>query len=107
MEKSRNKNKGFVFCLLMTLAIVVLFALNLLTGSIHIPYDEVVRILTGSDASKPTWQYIVLETRLPETITATLCGGALAVSYRQLLRIHLRVLRFSVSAVVQAWALPW
>ena len=80
MERSRSKSKGVTFCLLMTLAIVVLFALNLLTGSIHIPWGEVVRILTGGEGTKPSWQYIVLETRLPETITATLCGGALAVS---------------------------
>ncbi len=73
-------SKGLIFCLLMALLIAVLFTLNLLTGSIHIPWREVLSILTSGESSKESWRYIVLETRLPETITATLCGGALAVS---------------------------
>jgi iron complex transport system permease protein len=65
---------------LMGLLIVVLFALNLLMGSVSIPAAEVVNILTGGEAAKASWQYIVLESRLPQAITAMLCGGALAVS---------------------------
>lgn len=65
---------------LIGLLIVVLFALNLLMGSVSIPAAEVVNILTGGEAAKASWQYIVLESRLPQAITAMLCGGALAVS---------------------------
>ena len=67
--------------LLLLSAIVVLFALNLLVGSIHIPAADVLTILFGdSDDIRPSWRYIVLESRLPQAITALLCGGALAVS---------------------------
>ncbi len=60
---------------------VALFALNLVKGSIDIPFTDVVRILTGqAEGVKPSWQYIVLESRLPQALTAIFCGAALAVS---------------------------
>lgn len=71
--------KGIRFCLLATLAIVILFLLNLFIGSIHIPAKDVLSILMGGDSPRASWQYIVMETRLPHAITASLCGGALAV----------------------------
>lgn len=72
--------KGIVCGLLVALC-VVLFAVNLAKGSIDIPLADVVRILTGdSEGVKPSWQYIVLEARLPQALTAVLCGAALAVS---------------------------
>ena len=57
----------------------MLFALNIFVGSVSIPVADILRILTGEDI-KPSWQYIILESRLPQAITATLAGGALAVS---------------------------
>ena len=61
--------------------VVVLLALNLLVGSIRIPASDVFNILLGNAPSaKPSWHYIVLESRLPQAITALLCGGSLAVS---------------------------
>ena len=59
---------------------MVLFALNLLLGSVSIPAGDVLRILLGDDSLKPSWQFIILESRLPQAFTATLCGASLAVS---------------------------
>jgi len=73
-------NRGIIFCVILAVLIVVLFALNLLLGSVSIPAKAVLQILTGYDSLKPSWQFIVLESRLPQAITAMLCGGALAVS---------------------------
>ena len=73
-------NKGTAYCLGLGLVVIVLFALNLLLGSVKIPTADVVSILLGNEASKASWQFIVLESRLPQSITATLCGAALAVS---------------------------
>jgi len=73
-------NKGSAYCLGLGLVVVVLFTLNLLLGSVSIPAGEVVSILCGNEAAKASWQFIVLESRLPQAITATLCGAALAVS---------------------------
>lgn len=73
--------RSSLYMALLLAAIVVLFALSLLVGSIHIPAKEVLNILMGSaEDAKPSWRYIVLESRLPQAITALLCGGALAVS---------------------------
>ncbi len=74
------KQKGLVSCVCLAVLIVVLFALNLLFGSVSIPVKAVAQILLGDDSLKPSWQFIILESRLPQAITATLCGGALAVS---------------------------
>ena len=73
-------NKGSAYCLGLGGAVIVLFVLNLLLGSVSIPTRDVVSILLGNEASKASWQFIVLESRLPQAITATLCGAALAVS---------------------------
>ena len=73
-------NKGTAYCLGLGLVVIVLFALNLLLGSVKIPTADVVSILLGNEASKASWQFIGLESRLPQAITATLCGAALAVS---------------------------
>ena len=73
--------RSSLYMALLLAAIVVLFALSLLVGSIHIPAKEVLNILMGSaEDAKPSWRYIVLESRLPQAITTLLCGGALAVS---------------------------
>ena len=72
--------KGKIYLWLMILLIVVLFALNILVGSVSIPASDVCHILMGGDDIKPSWQYIILESRLPQALTALLAGGALAVS---------------------------
>lgn len=55
-------------------------AASLLYGSVDIPAAEVWRILAGHEAEKAGWGYIVLESRLPQCITALLCGASLSAS---------------------------
>ncbi len=73
-------NRGTAYCAGLTVVIVLLFALNILMGSVAIPATSVLHILMGDDGARPSWQYIVLQSRLPQALTATLAGGALAVS---------------------------
>lgn len=73
-------NKGILYCIGLGILIVVLFALNLLLGSVSIPAEDVVRILMGDETEKASWRFIILQSRLPQAITALLCGSALAVS---------------------------
>ena len=71
--------KRILFPLLIVL-LFVLFILNLLMGSIDIPFSDVLRIVIGdTDDIKPSWRYIVMESRLPQALTAIFCGAALAV----------------------------
>lgn len=57
----------------------VLFAANLFWGSVRIPFRSVLSILLGEE-EKATWTYIVLQTRLPQAITALFAGASLAVA---------------------------
>lgn len=60
--------------------ILALFALVLAWGSVTIPMEQVITILTGGEAEKASWVSIVTKIRLPKAITALLAGSALAVS---------------------------
>ena len=63
------------------LLIVLLFAANLVVGAVDIPAADVFGILFGTKTdTPPSWQYIVMQNRLPQAITAMLCGASLAVS---------------------------
>lgn len=70
--------KSSLFLVLIVVA-ALLFVLNLLIGSVHIPVADVFSILLGEESAKPSWRFIIMESRLPQAITAMLCGGALAV----------------------------
>lgn len=58
----------------------LLFLANILFGSVSIPADAVINILLGNESEKASWNYIVVESRLPQAITALLSGMALSVS---------------------------
>jgi len=75
-----SMNRGVMYCLGLGIMIMILFALNLLLGSVSIPANDVMAILLGDQTAKESWQFIVLQSRLPQAITATFCGAALAVS---------------------------
>lgn len=64
----------------LSILILVLFILNLLLGSVSIPVSSVIGILSGSASGSSSWDAIVLQTRLPMSITAILAGSALGVS---------------------------
>ena len=62
-------------------ATLFLFVLSLYRGSVTIPMEAITDILLGRGAEgHPSWQYIILENRLPQAVTAVLCGASLAVS---------------------------
>lgn len=58
----------------------ILFLINLAFGSVSIPLDQVANILTGGSSGKASWDFIILQSRLPQAITAIFCGASLAVS---------------------------
>lgn len=65
---------------LLVLVLVVLFFTGLVYGAVRIPLKDVIQILLGSYEGREAWRHIVLESRLPQTVTAMLAGGSLAVS---------------------------
>ena len=60
------------------------FFLDLILGSVAIPFAEVLTVLSGGEASKPSWTYIITAFRLPKACTAVLAGAALAVGGLQM-----------------------
>ena len=72
-------NKGYISCIMLGIMVLLLFVVSLLIGSVSIPVSETFRILIGEESVKPSWQYIVIESRLPQAVTAMLCGASLAV----------------------------
>ena len=72
--------RGVVICVLLIVLTLLLLAVNLAVGSVSIPLADVVSIVTGHEAARPSWQFIIMESRLPQALTAMLCGGSLAVS---------------------------
>ncbi|MGF0098128.1 iron chelate uptake ABC transporter family permease subunit [Prevotella sp. SGI.027] len=75
-----TKNNTIVLSLALSFCICLLLMLNLLVGSVAIPTHDVLAILSGHDVGKPSWQFIILQSRLPQALTALLCGAALSTS---------------------------
>lgn len=66
--------------LLLTCLLLLFFVLSLFIGSIYIPPLEILSVLTGGEASRGVYSFIILSTRLPQALTAILCGAALSTS---------------------------
>ncbi len=73
-------DRKLVFNLSVALSILLLFVLNIFLGAVNIPFHDTLDILCGKGSGRESWEYIILQTRLPQALTATLCGGALSVS---------------------------
>lgn len=74
------KSKGFTYSLILSLLLLILVGANLLYGSVKIPFDALWNILCGEEAGRESWFYIVWESRIPQAVTALLCGAALAAA---------------------------
>ena len=72
------KNHTLTFSLLVV-SMVAMFAVNLFFGSIHLEASEVMSALLGHNGNSVT-SFVVIESRLPQALTAMLCGAGLAVS---------------------------
>jgi iron complex transport system permease protein len=75
-----NKKRNIILFSILGLALLFMFFLDISLGSITIPFKEVFTSLTGGQASKSTWEYIIINYRLPKAITAVLVGVGLSIS---------------------------
>lgn len=74
------KPKYNIHFALIMLGLIVAFFLNISLGSVSIPVSEIIAVLTGKGATKDSWNYIIMDYRLPKTMTAMMAGGGLAIS---------------------------
>lgn len=72
--------RNTVLFLILTLGLICLFLINISLGSVSIPIKEVFKSLSGGTSSKETWEYIIVNYRLPKAITAVLVGMGLSIS---------------------------
>ena len=70
-------HKGYTYGIALSVVIVLLLFANLIFGSVDIPFSEVLRILSGETSEKASWNFIIWESRFPQSITALLCGAEL------------------------------
>lgn len=81
MTKSTQKyNRSKIALWILSALLLILFPACLIIGSVSIPFNEVLNILIGNEATRKTWEIIVIETRLPMACTAMLAGAALSVA---------------------------
>jgi len=67
----------FIFLGLLLLFFIIV---NISLGSVEIPFKSIIQTLTGNNTVKESWQYIILDYRLPKAITAILVGAGLSIS---------------------------
>ena len=77
------KPRSTTLFILLSLLLVILFVLDLLIGSVHIPLRDILGTLFGGDVDAST-RLIVLDIRLIKAIVAILTGMALSVSGLQM-----------------------
>ena len=75
--------KSYWKFIILTAALAVLLVVNLLLGTVKIPIAEILTILTGGEADEVATN-IVMQSRLPQALTAIVAGAGLAVSGLQM-----------------------
>ena len=79
-----KRGKYTILVFAITISILVFLLLNLLLGSVAIPFRSVGNILTGGEGDPVAWQNIILKSRLPQALTALVAGAGLSISGLQM-----------------------
>lgn len=75
-----NANQNTLIFFILTLSLVLLLLLNISLGSVSIPIKDVFNSLIGENSCRETWNYIIINYRLPKAITAIVVGIGLSIS---------------------------
>jgi iron complex transport system permease protein len=73
-------NRNTILFIFLSLGLVFLLLLDISIGAVAIPLKEVCLSIFGSGATKSSWEYIIMDYRLPKAIVAILVGMGLAIS---------------------------
>lgn len=68
----------------LTFSVLLLFFVSLSWSSVHIPLHQIWAILLGGAVERESWRTILIDIRLPRTITAMLVGVGLGLSGLQM-----------------------
>lgn len=66
----------------LTFTIILLIIANIIFGAVNIPLGDAIKIVFGvtDEVIRPSWIYIIRDSRIPQTFTALLAGCSLATS---------------------------
>ena len=86
MNKAFSLSRSSIAALFIGLVVVLIIftVLDLLFGSVRVPFHHFISFLSGEKVDDPVFEQILVNFRLPKTITAILAGSALAVSGLQM-----------------------
>lgn len=76
--KTKIKIKYNTLLIFSGILLIVLFSINIILGSVNIPLQYFLDFIRGHEAQNILWDTIILESRLPIAITATVAGSTLA-----------------------------
>jgi iron complex transport system permease protein len=78
------KKRSITGFALVILSIPVFFLLNLILGTVPVPFRSVFVILFGTGNESIIWENIIWKSRFPQTVTALVAGAGLSVSGLQM-----------------------
>ena len=84
VEINNMQGKITIRWILLLLALLLLFTLNLSLGSVVIPLSEIFKILFTGESTRQVWSDIVWHFRMTRAVTCILAGAALAVAGLQM-----------------------
>ncbi len=84
MPVTTNKQKLPILFFGLVVLLLVLFVLDLLLGSVVIPFNDVIKALFHPSSQGNIHSVIIIDFRLPKALTAILTGAALSVSGLQM-----------------------
>jgi len=74
-----QKTYPFIFLILIFLLVLFLF-FNISLGSVRIPFNKVFSVVIGDQGIKHSWEYIIMNYRVPKAVTALIVGSGLGIS---------------------------
>lgn len=83
IEQHHGINRSLYF-IILAVALVAFFMINVALGSVDIPLSEVAAILLTGEGSRASWVKIIELIRLPRALTAVIAGSALSVGGLQM-----------------------
>ncbi|MCF6222310.1 MAG: iron ABC transporter permease [Flavobacteriaceae bacterium] len=65
---------------MLFLALIITAIINISFGSVSIPFKDIFTSIFNQETTQESWNYIILDYRVPKAITAILVGSGLAIS---------------------------
>ncbi|MCK5814658.1 MAG: iron ABC transporter permease [Flavobacteriaceae bacterium] len=77
MDKQHSYKLTFISLVFLLIAVWIF---NISFGSVSIPFQEIFSTILGGEPTKGAWETIILNYRVPKSITAILVGSGLSIS---------------------------